>query len=76
MSILHLRKCYKMLFQNIVQSPGRGYLVYLSSGDVPFFRVSFSPIFARMGYQNKIIFLQPVVKICQKGICALARVCN
>ena len=25
--------------------PGGGYLVYLSDGDVPFFRVSFSPIF-------------------------------
>ena len=32
---------------------GGGYLVYLSDGDVPFFRVSFSPIFSRTGYQKK-----------------------
>ena len=35
---------------------GRGYLVYLSDGDVPFFRVSFSPIFSRTGYQKKVKF--------------------
>ena len=28
------------------RGPGGGYLVYLSDGDVPFFRVSFSPIFS------------------------------
>ena len=43
-----------------------GYLVYLSDGDVPFFRVSFSPIFSRTGYQKKANFLEQVVKTCQK----------
>ena len=46
-------------------SPG-GYLVYLSDGDVPFFRVSFSPIFSRTGYQKKANFLEQVVKTCRK----------
>ena len=34
-----------------VASPegGGGYLVYLSYGDVPLFRVSLSPIFSRTG---------------------------
>ena len=41
--------------------------VYLSDGDVPFFRVSFSPIFSRTGYQTKANFLEQVVKTCQKG---------
>ena len=45
---------------------GGGYLVYLSDGDVPFFRVSFSPIFSRTGYQTKANFLEQVVKTCQK----------
>ena len=45
---------------------GGGYLVYLSDGDVPFFRVSFSPIFSRTGYQKKANFLEQVVKTCQK----------
>ena len=45
---------------------GGGYLVYLSDGDVPFFRVSFSPIFSRTGYQKKASFLEQVVKTCQK----------
>ena len=30
--------------------------MYLSDGDVPFFRVSFSPIFPGKGYQKKAIF--------------------
>ena len=47
-------------------SPGGGYLVYLSDGDVPFFRVSFSPIFSRTGYQKKASFLEQIVKTCQK----------
>ena len=46
---------------------GGGYLVYLSNGEMPFLRVSFSPIFSIMGYQKKAIFLEPVVKKCQKG---------
>ena len=45
---------------------GGGYLVYLSDGDVPFFRVSSSPIFSRTGYQKKAHFLEKVVKTCQK----------
>ena len=45
---------------------GGGYLVYLSDGDVLFFRVSFSPIFSRTGYQKKANFLEQVVKTCQK----------
>ena len=39
-------------------SGGGGYLVYLSNGDVPFFRVSFSPISSRTGYQKKANFLE------------------
>ena len=46
--------------------PKGGYLVHLSDGDVPFFRVSFSPIFPRTGYQKKAHFLEQVVKTCQK----------
>ena len=46
--------------------PGGGYLLYLSDVDVPFFRVSFSPIFPRIGYQKKAHFLEQVVKTCQK----------
>ena len=46
--------------------PWGGYLVYLSDGDVSFFRVSFSPIFSRTGYQKKANFLEQVVKTCQK----------
>ena len=34
---------------------------------MPFFRVSFSPIFSGTGYQNKASFLDQVVKTCQKG---------
>ena len=45
---------------------GGGYLVYLSDGDVTFFRVSFSPIFSTTGYQKKANFLEQVVKTCQK----------
>ena len=43
-----------------------GYLVCLSDWDVPFFRVSFSPIFSRTGYQKKANFLEQVVKAYQK----------
>ena len=45
---------------------GEGYLVYLTDGDVPFFRVSFSPIFSRTGHQKKANFLEQVVKTCKK----------
>ena len=46
--------------------PGGRYLVYLSYGNVPFFMVSFSPIFSRTGYQKKANFLEQVVKTCQR----------
>ena len=46
---------------------GGVHLVYFPDGDVPFFRVSFLPIFTGTGYQKKEIFLEPVVKTCQKG---------
>ena len=45
-----------------VASSGGGYLVDLVDGDMPFFRVSFSPIFFRAGYQSKDVFLELVVK--------------
>ena len=36
-----------MLYHGLSSTkPEEGYLVYLSDGDVPFFRVSFSPIFS------------------------------
>ena len=55
------------LWKTLCISPGGGgYLVYSSDGDVPFFRVSFSPIFSRTGYQKKANFLEQVVKTCQK----------
>ena len=34
---------------------------------MPFIRVSFSPIFPRIGYQKKANFLAQVVKTCQRG---------
>ena len=46
---------------------GGGYLAYLSDGDVPFFRVSFSPIFSKTGSQNTGRFLEHLVKTCKKG---------
>ena len=33
---------------------------------MPFFMVSFTPIFSRTGYQKKANFLEQVVKTCQK----------
>ena len=47
-------------------TPGGGYLAYFSDGDVPFFRILFSPIFSRTGYQKNANFLEQVVKTCQK----------
>ena len=44
-----------------------GYLVYLSTRDVLFFRASFSPIFPGPGCQNKAIFLEPIVKHVKRG---------
>ena len=43
-----------------MQRPGGGYLAHLSDGDVPFFRVSFSSIFSRTGYQKNANFLERV----------------
>ena len=51
---------------NLEKYPGGGYLVYLTDGDVPFFRVSFSAIFSRTGYQKNANFLEQVVKTCKK----------
>ena len=42
--------------------PPGGYFVYLVDGDMPFFWVSFSPVFSRAGYQSKDVFLEQVVK--------------
>ena len=47
--------------------PGGGEVLSIfADGDVPFFRVSFSPIFSRTGYQKKANFLELVVKTCEK----------
>ena len=46
---------------------GGGYLVCLSDGDVPFFRVSFSPIFSRIGYHLKAKILEQGEKILFRG---------
>ena len=45
---------------------GGGVLSIFVRRDVLFFRVSFSPIFSRTGYQKKANFLEQVVKTCQK----------
>ena len=66
--LLSRQHLHRKIFQlRMIASRGGGrYLVYLSDGDVPFFRVSFSPIFSRTGYQKKANFLEQVVKTCQK----------
>ena len=56
-------------FKRVLSPRGGGHSVYLCDMDVPFFRVSFSPIFSRSGYQKKAVFLEPVVKTYQKGMC-------
>ena len=53
---------------------GGGVLSILSDGNVPFFRVSFLPIFSRTGYQKKANFLEQVVKKCKKKEILLQRV--
>ena len=50
----------------LFESRGGENLVYLSDGDVPFFRVSFSSIFSRTEYQKKANFQEQVVKTCHK----------
>ena len=35
--------------------------MYLVGRDIQFFRVSFSPIFSRAGYQSKDVFLELIV---------------
>ena len=57
--------CYYVQYR--LATRGEGYLVYFSDGDVPFFRVSFSPIFSRTGYQKKANFLEQVVKHVKRG---------
>ena len=46
---------------------GGGYLVYLSDGDVPFFRVSFSPIFLQRGIKRRQIFWSRLSKHVKRG---------
>ena len=65
-SIYRRKKIFDYLQHPSENLRGGGYLVYLSYGDVPFFRVSFSPISSRTGYQKKANFLEQVVKTCQK----------
>ena len=65
-SVANFIQCLMLADHPGSEDPGGGYLVYLSDGDVPFFRVSFSPIFSRTGYQKKANFLEQVVKTCQK----------
>ena len=60
-----MREELSLTAHSVFSSRG-GYLVYLTDGDVPFFRVSFSPIFTRTGYQKKANFLEQVVKTCKK----------
>ena len=51
-----------------------GYLVYLSDGDVPFFRVSFSAIISRTGYQKEGKFSRAGCQNMSKEECLLKRV--
>ena len=46
----------------MILSQGERCVVYLCDADVPFFRTSLSPISSRAWYQEKVIFLEPVVK--------------
>ena len=41
---------------SVAPGGGGGYLVYLSYGNVPFFRVSFSPFFLEQGIKRRQIF--------------------
>ena len=50
------------MFGSSKRPPGGLYSVYLIDGDVTFFRVSFSSIFPRAGYQRKDVFLELVVR--------------
>ena len=54
-----------------IPGEGGGYLVYLVDGNMPVFRVSFSPLFPGTGYQSKDVFLEQVVK---KGTFSLEQV--
>ena len=45
-----------------LKSRGGGLLSIFGRQAVPFFRVSFSPIFSRTGYQSKDLFLEQVVR--------------
>ena len=46
---------------------GGGCLLYLSDRDVPFFKVSFSPIFSRIGYQKKALFWSRLLEHIKRG---------
>ena len=46
---------------------GGGYLVYLSDGDMPFFRVSFSPIFLEQGIKRRQVFWSRLAKHVKRG---------
>ena len=46
---------------------GGGYLVYLSDGDVPFFRVSFLQIFLEQGIKRRQIFWSRLSKHVKRG---------
>ena len=50
----------------LLRTWGRGYLVYLSDGDLPFFMVSFSPILLGRDIK-RAISLEPLVTTFQKG---------
>ena len=51
---------------NLPGGRGRGALSIFVQRGCAIFRASFSPIFCRTGNQKKAIFLEPVVKTCQK----------
>ena len=51
---------------NSTREGGTYYLLYLSAGDVAFFRVLFAPIFPRMEHQKKAILLEQTVKTCRE----------
>ena len=68
---LHVQVRMEIEFKQLKEAASifvpRGHFVYSSDGDVPSFRVSFSPIFSTTRYQKEAAFLEPVIKTCQKG---------
>ena len=58
------------LFRLSLRSPiprGGGYLVYLSDGDVPFFRYRFRPFFLEQGIKIRQIFWSRFLKHVKRG---------